>query len=361
MFPHYARRAAMRNSRCADLVDINGFASRLEPRNGEISVHCVRLISVFTAVLVIAPLTGLIPTAQAQDSYETTGSDGGSSLDLGISGVGVSFGSAPRWTGLRFNWRDRYLDRIDGVNVTLWKPGDHVGGSVNGVALGLGPRAGYLRGVSIGLLGVLPERAAYGVTIGGLGIVADGSVTGLNAGLLGIVTEGRADGLSVAGLGLVTEGGALGINIAGLGVVSEGTLAGINLAGLGLVAERGIHGLNAALLGVVTERELRGITVTGLGAVAEGNMVGLTVGGLGVVSNRAIQGVAAALLKVDTQNLAGVSVAGWTRVRNEQRGLSLGLFNQAEELHGVQLGLLNFAGNNHGLARWLPLVNLHLD
>lgn len=324
-------------------------------------MHCVRLISVFTAVLVIAPLTGLIPTAQAQDSYETTGSDGGSSLDLGISGVGVSFGSAPRWTGLRFNWRDRYLDRIDGVNVTLWKPGDHVGGSVNGVALGLGPRAGYLRGVSIGLLGVLPERAAYGVTIGGLGIVADGSVTGLNAGLLGIVTEGRADGLSVTGLGLVTEGGALGINIAGLGVVSEGTLAGINLAGLGLVAERGIHGLNAALLGVVTERELRGITVTGLGAVAEGNMVGLTVGGLGVVSNRAIQGVAAALLKVDTQNLAGVSVAGWTRVRNEQRGLSLGLFNQAEELHGVQLGLLNFAGNNHGLARWLPLVNLHLD
>ena len=71
MFPHYARRAAMRNSRCADLVDINGFASRLEPRNGEISVHCVRLISVFTAVLVIAPLTGLIPTAQAQETTNT--------------------------------------------------------------------------------------------------------------------------------------------------------------------------------------------------------------------------------------------------------------------------------------------------
>jgi hypothetical protein len=324
---------------------MNGFASRLEPRNGEASVHCVRLISAFTAVLVIAQLTGPHPTALAQDPYETNGPDGGSSLDLGVSGVGVSFGSAPRWTGLRFNWRDRYLERIDGVNVTLWKPGDHVGGSVNGVALGLGPRAGHLRGVSIGILGVLPERAAYGVTIGGLGIV----------------TEGRADGLSVAGLGLVTEGGALGINIAGLGVVSEGTLAGLNLAGLGLVAERGIHGLNAAFLGVVTERELRGITVTGLGAVAEGDMLGLTVGGLGVVSNRAVQGVAAALLKVDTQNLTGVSVAGWTRVRNEQRGLSLGLFNQAEELHGVQLGLLNFAGNNHGFARWLPIVNLHLD
>ena len=324
-------------------------------------MRCVRLVSLVTALCVIAQPVGLNRTAFAQIPQETSGSGGGSSLDLGISGVGVSFGSAPRWTGLRINWRDRYLERIDGINVTLWTPGDQVGGSVNGLAVGLGPRAGFLRGLSIGLLGVLPERAAYGVTIGGLGVVADGSVTGLNAGLLGIVTEGRADGLSVAGLGLVTEGGALGINVAGLGVVSEGTVAGINIAGLGVVAERGIHGLNAALLGVVTERELRGITVAGLGAVAEGDMVGLTVGGLGVVSDRAIRGIGAALLKVDTRDLRGVSVAGWTRVRHAQHGLSIGLFNQAEELHGVQFGLLNYAGNNHGLARWLPIINLHLD
>lgn len=328
---------------------------------GESSVHCVRLISLFTAVFVAAQPTGLVTAAHGQESGESPEYGGGSSLDLGFSGVGISFGSSPRWTGLRFNWRDRYLERIDGVNVTLWKPGDRVGGSVNGLALGLGPRAGILRGVSIGLLGVLPERAAYGVTIGGLGVVADGSLTGLNVGVLGIVTEGRADGLSFAGLGLVTEGGALGVNLAGLGVVSEGTVAGINLAGLGLIAERGIHGLNAALLGVVTERELRGITVTGLGAVAEGNVVGLTVGGLGVVSDHAIRGIGAALLKVDTRDLRGISVAGWTRVRHTQNGLSIGLFNQAEELHGVQFGLLNYAGNNRGLARWLPIMNLHLN
>jgi hypothetical protein len=333
----------------------------LRSRTGEISVHFIRLLSLLGAVLVTAQSSGWVPHASAQESQIPAGTDRGSSLDLGISGIGLSFGSAPRWSGLRVNWRDRYLERIDGVNITLWKPGDHVGGAVNGLSLGLGPRAGYLRGVSIGLLGVLPERSAYGVTIGGLGIVADGSVVGLNLGLLGIVTEGRADGLSFAGLGLVSEGGALGINFAGLGVVSEGTVAGINLAGLGLVAERGIHGLNGALLGVVTEGQLRGITVTGLGAVAERDMIGLTIGGLGVVSDRAIQGVAAALLKVDTRELRGISIAGWTRVRQEQRGLSIGLFNQAEELHGVQLGVLNFAGNNHGLARWLPLINLHLN
>lgn len=321
-------------------------------------MRCARLTSLFVALFAGAHPTGLIPTLPAQEYSED---DGGSSLDLGISGVGISFGSAPRWTGLRINWRDRYIERIDGVNLTLWKPEESVGGSVNGLSLGLGPRAGTLRGVSIGLLGVLPERAAYGVTIGGLAVVAEGSLTGVNVGLLGIVSEGPAYGLSVAGLGVVTEGGARGINVAGLGVVSEGTLAGINLAGLGLVAERGIHGINGALLGVVTERELRGITLTGLGAVAQGDMTGITVGGLGVVSERAVRGLAAALVKVDTRDLRGVSVAGWTRVRHEQHGLSIGLFNQAEELHGVQLGLLNFAGNNHGLARWTPIINLHLN
>ncbi|MGW8282690.1 MAG: hypothetical protein ACWGON_05280, partial [Gemmatimonadota bacterium] len=133
------------------------------------------------------------------------------------------------------------------------------------------------------------------------------------------------------------------------------------VAGLGIVSERGIYGVNTALLGMVSERGLGGITVTGLGAVAEHEVTGVTVAGLGVVSDRAIRGLAAALLKVDTRDLRGVTVAGWTRVRRTQKGLSIALFNQAEELHGVQLGLLNFAGNNHGLARWVPLVNLHLN
>ena len=322
------------------------------------------------AILLCAP----IPPALAQDD----GSGGGSSLDLGISGVGISFGNSPRWTGLRFNWSDRELNRIDGLNVTLWKPRDPVTGSVNGLAVGvLGPAADRLSGISFGLLGVLPERAATGITVGGLGVVSGGSVTGLNLGGLGIVTQGPARGVSVGGLGIVTQGGAAGLNVAGLGVVSEGALrglnlaglgvvaegsvAGINLAGLGVVAERGLTGLTSALLGVVSNRDLNGITLTGLGAVANGDATGATIGGLGVVSNRAIRGLAAGLAKVDARDLRGLGIAGWTRIRGEQRGITIGVFNQAEELHGVQLGLLNFAGNNRGLARWLPILNLHFD
>ena len=272
--------------------------------------------------------------------------ESGSSLDLGVSEIGISVGSSPRWTGVRLNWSDRYLERINGLNLTLWKPGDAVGGEVNGVALGiLAPRAARLRGISLGLLGVLPERSAAGVTVGGLGVVSEGELQGLNLGLLGVVSEERAAGVNVAGLGIVAEGGALGVNLAGLGVVSEGRVAGINLAGLGVVSGRSISGVSVAGLGLVTEERLRGASVAGLGSVA----------------GRSIDGVAAALVKLDTRDLNGVGIAAWNRVRGRQRGLTVGLFNHVEQLQGVSLGLLNYAGNNHGLARWTPILNLHLD
>ena len=299
-----------------------------------------RSLPVALALLGALPFPGSPLIAQVERT------EPGSSLDLGVSEIGISIGSSPRWTGVRLNWSDRYLERINGLNVTLWKPGDAVGGEVNGVALGiLAPRAARLRGISLGLLGVLPERSATGVTVGGLGVVSEGELRGLSLGLLGVVSDERAVGINVAGLGIVAEGGAVGVNLAGLGTVSEGQVAGINLAGLGVVSERSISGVSLAGLGLVTETRLRGASVAGLGAVA----------------GRGIDGLAAALVKLDTRDLNGVGVAAWNRVRGRQRGLTVGLFNQVEQLQGVSLGLLNYAGNNHGLARWTPILNLHLD
>jgi hypothetical protein len=299
-----------------------------------------RSLPVALLLLGTLPLSGPPLVAQVERP------EPGSSLDIGLSEIGISIGSSPRWTGVRLNWSDRYIERINGLNFTLWKPGEAVGGEVNGLALGiLGPRAARLRGISLGLLGVLPERSAAGVTVGGLGVVSEGELRGLSLGLLGVVSEARAVGVTVGGLGIVVEGGALGINLAGLGAVSEGPVAGINLAGLGVVSERSVSGVSLAGLGLVTEERLRGVSVAGLGAVA----------------GRSIDGLAAALAKLDTRDLNGVGVAAWNRVRGRQRGLTVGLFNQVEQLQGVSLGLLNYAGNNHGLARWTPILNLHLD
>ena len=297
-------------------------------------------------LLDVLMLSGILLFSGAPLVAQVEQSGPGTSLDIGLSEIGISIGSSPRWTGVRLNWSDRYLERINGLNVTLWKPGDAVGGEVNGFALGiLGPRAARLRGISLGLLGVLPERSAVGVMIGGLGVVSDGELRGLSLGLLGVVSEARSVGVTAAGLGVVAEGGTRGISVAGLGIVAEGRAAGINVAGLGVVSERSISGVSLAGLGLVTEERLRGVSVAGLGAVA----------------GRGIDGLAAALLKLDTRDLDGIGVAAWNRVRGRQRGLTVGLFNQVEQLHGVSLGLVNYAGNNHGLARWTPILNLHLD
>jgi hypothetical protein len=43
--------------------------------------------------------------------------------DLTVNDVGIAIGDAPRVTGLRINFRDRYLQRVNGVNITVWTPG----------------------------------------------------------------------------------------------------------------------------------------------------------------------------------------------------------------------------------------------
>jgi hypothetical protein len=55
-----------------------------------------------------------------------------------------------------------------------------------------------------------------------------------------------------------------------------------------------------------------------------------------------------------------VTIAAYNDIRGSQRGLAIGIYNRAEELHGVQIGLLNRADNNKPPFRWLPIVNLNL-
>jgi hypothetical protein len=60
-------------------------------------------------------------------------------LDLTINHVGLAIGDVPEVTGLRLNYGDRNLRRVDGMNVTVWTPynDDNMSGVVRGVALGL--------------------------------------------------------------------------------------------------------------------------------------------------------------------------------------------------------------------------------
>lgn len=378
-----------------------------------------------------------------------------SSLDLGVSGVGLSLGNSSRWTGVRINLRDRAVNNVNGFNLTLWKPHENPDFEMNGIAAGLwNPNVGTLNGIGLGVGGVVAYRAINGIAAAGLGVVSQGSMNGLSIAGLGVVTEDRirgialaglggvseggVDGLMIGGLGAVSQGAVRGVMVAGLGTVSQGDLIGISIAGLGAVSQQSLIGINIAGLGLVAERDMIGLNIGGLGTVAEGDMRWLNIGGLGVVANGALHGIsvgglavvgtdrvrgisigglgvvgekghdgiaiggvgvvsregplrgialsvgrvdaldaggilaggyrvkadrvrglASSILMLRTTEFDGIGIAGYTEVRGVQRGITIGLFNRADELHGIQIGLLNRAGNNAPPFRWLPLINVH--
>src|SRR6185369_11627206 len=189
----------------------------------------------------------LVPaTLRAQDDRpsqpDTTPGHG--LLNLGVHHTGISLGNSARWTGLRVNFRDRGVEHIDGINLTLWKAAKDANRQavVNGLSLGLvGPEAGQLNGINLGLVGSLSYRHTAGINLGGFGLVSDGRITGINVGGLGVVSDGATSGINVAGLGVVADGGVEGLTLAGLGVVASGGVRGISVAGLGVVADGGVR------------------------------------------------------------------------------------------------------------------------
>src|ERR1041385_8510417 len=190
----------------------------------------------------LAALTPLVPLILAHplalaaqepepDDRETTAdtTPGHGLLNLGIHGTGISFGNSARWTGLRINFRDRGVQRIDGVNLTIWKAATNANrhAVINGLAAGIiGPEGGRLSGVTLGLGGAVAHERLAGISMGGLGLVSGGEM----------------EGIAIGGLGTVADGGMTGIAIGGLGTVSDGGLRGIGAGGLAVVADGGIHG-----------------------------------------------------------------------------------------------------------------------
>jgi len=72
--------------------------------------------------------------------------------------------------------------------------------------------------------------------------------------------------------------------------------------------------------------------------------------------------LAPAYFDLDPQgSITGVSVSAFNRIRGEQHGLAIGVFNYTPSLHGVQVGLINWAGNNPSGLKLLPILNAHFD
>ena len=278
--------------------------------------------------------------------------------------------------GVRLTIRNRGYERINGLNLTLWRPRPaHSQGGVSGLALGL-PTTGAARlnGIGVGLVGVTGSEALYGIGIGGLGLTA-GRLRGLALGGVGLRVRDHLHGIGLNGGLTVGSGSLRGIAVSGLGVAVGGSVGGLQAGGLGVRGGESIGGITTGLLGVSSGGHLSGLTVTGGfihagdalrgvhatgGPIIAGRVQGLVLGS--VLVQRSGTGLFVAPLYTHTGRdgtLTGLSLSTFNHVRGRQRGLTVGLVNIAGHLDGVQLGLLNYAGNNPRFLRLLPGLNLN--
>lgn len=350
-------------------------------------------------------LVGPVCLAQNSSLQTDTGRLNGG-LNIPSSEWGISFGNSSRFTGLRLNWSDKYLEKITGVNLTLWRPGDEPGGEITGLAVGVvGPAADRITGVSFGLAYVMTAEWSRGITIGGLATVSGGTMTGVNIGGMAVVAEDDMTGLNLSGLATISGGSMKGINygtlatvaegsmglvnIGGLATVAKGRITGLSFGGLALISEDDMTGLNLGGLATVSGGEIKGVSGSMLAVVAQNSITGISIGGVAVASEGPIRGASFSLgvvtsdkeiwgisfagykvkspkirginftiLAMEVDDFSGVAFGGYNNVRGIQTGITFGVLNVAKELRGIQIGILNYAANNPPPFRWLPVLNM---
>src|SRR5258706_11638853 len=321
---------------------------------------------------------------------------------------GIGFGNLPTFTGIRFNFVDKKVEKITGINVSMWqtkKEGDQTG-TVNGISIGLPLAIGTenKNGIGLGILGVGATKNLTGINIGGLGVGAGGNITGLNVGGLGMGTGGNLRGINIGGLGAGAGGDVHGINVGGLGIGAGGNLVGLNFGGIGVGGSKKVTGINIGGLGVGAGSDLEGITIGGLGVGAGGTVKGITIAGLGVGAGKELKGLVITALAAGSPKvtaiaiapvvggvsvrgliiapihllvgpmkkfkhgddesteesngtLKGVAISVFTKVNGQQNGVSLGVVNYARKIKDVQFGLINIVKENPKGLRLLPIFN----
>jgi hypothetical protein len=227
--------------------------------------------------------------------------------------------------GFRLTYRDDGFERVNGLNITVWRPrnADARNGRINGLALGL-PLTGATRihGVTLGLFADA-AHAMHGIGVGAAALTADRS-SGIMVGGLGLYVNDRFTGISLNGLAGGGAGSMRGLMAGGLGVGTAASLTGISLGPVGVGAGERMTGLQIGGLGVGAGQSIRGISLGGLGVFSwQDDLYGVQVGGLGVGAADAIGGLSIGPLGVGSGGrITGVTVGGLvTRAGEEVRGI----------------------------------------
>src|SRR5215831_15495391 len=135
----------------------------------------------------------------------------GARLKLAVGDVGLGIGDVPRLDGVRLDFRDRDLERVRGINATLWAPHENAGGLVQGIALGLPVTgAGQIQWLSLGV-GLGATHDLSGISAAPFGLGAGDDIQGIAVGGFGLGAGGDIKGIAVGGLGLGTGRNVTGI------------------------------------------------------------------------------------------------------------------------------------------------------
>lgn len=235
----------------------------------------------------------------------------GKSLNLPSDKYGISFGNSQEFTGLRINFRDRNVRKIDGINLTLWAADHNERAIVRGLSLGLLPEAGKMTGVSLGIAGVASESSLRGLSVGLIGVGAGEDIRGINLGGVGVGSGGSIAGINIGGIGLGAGQDLSGINFGGVGVGAGEELSGISIGLFGVGAGTDMTGISFGGFGAGAGGDISGLTVSLVGAGSGGNTSGITIGGIGVGAGGSLTGLNIAGIGVGAgHNMTGINLAG---------------------------------------------------
>lgn len=315
---------------------------------------------------------------------------------------GIGFGNLPKFSGIRFNFIDKNIEKISGINISIWQPKEDTvqTGTITGLSVGLPMAMGSenRNGVGLGIFGVGAKKNLSGINLGGLGVGAGGDVTGINVGGLGIGGGGDIKGISIGGLGAGSGGSVTGINIGGLGVGAGESLKGFSFGGLGVGAGGKVTGISIGGLGVGAGGDLSGLSIGGIGVGSGGSVKGIAAALVGIGAGTEIKGLAIAAIGVgsprmraiivsptaggndikglfivpaylqvgnknsteeDNVVMKGISISAFNHIRGVQKGLTFGVFNYTRSQRGLQIGVLNYVKDNPKGLRLLPFFNAH--
>ena len=303
----------------------------------------------------------------------------------------ISIGDYPNVNGLRLNFRDSDLGRVNGMNVTIWTPYEPMSGTVRGIALGL-PATGArdIAGLATGIFGVGASHDITGIVFGPIGAGAGHRIKGIGVGGIGLGAGGDVEGIALGGIGVGSGGDARGLLLGGIGAGAAGRVTGLAAGLIGVGSGSDVHGAVIGGIGAGTGGDLIGFGFGGIGIGAAGRVKGVMIGGVGVGSGSSVEGIVLGGIGVGAPEIRALAIAGaavggervhgvvltpgmllvendgdqrglsvnavGSRIKGTQHGLVIGLVNYARSVDGLQVGLINIIdrATSH---RVLPFVN----